>query len=275
MIKKRNLILLVLLAGFSVQAETLFEPMLQSVDSVIVVFKEEAVSREKDGTSKAEKATFKKIKFQRKLFKTASKPKKGNAKISKAARNLDHMYVAELADGASLSAALSELKSSPLVQYAEPDWPIELMSAPDDTYFESEQWSLHNTGQTYTAYNGAGEVGENDADIDWLEAWESPDFPTNEIIIAVVDTGVDYTHRDLTNQMWRNVGEAGALATNGIDDDINGYVDDYLGIDIFNTDSDPIDDQLHGTHVAGTIAAEANNNYGIAGICPSAKIMPI
>ncbi len=256
--------------------------MLRSIQSVVVVFKEAAVSK-KDGrgVSSVEKAVFKKIKMKSKLFATASMSKKGRASRSRAARNLDNMYVAEVADGETLRSALAELQRSPLVEYAEPDWPIELLSAPNDPHFNPEQWSLNNTGQSHTAYDGSAEVGVDDADIDWLEAWESPDFPTDTIIIAVVDTGVDYTHRDLTNQMWVNSGEAGLdtngvdKAINGIDDDLNGYVDDYLGVDLVNTDSDPIDDNLHGTHVAGTIAAEANNGYGIAGICPSAQIMAI
>jgi len=248
---------------------------VDSVSSVIVVFKEEAVTKTKDGKSAREKAGFKKIKLQKKLHKATgktTKDKSGKAR-SKAARNLDNMYVAEVADGASLGDALSELNQSPLVEYAEPDWPIQIMSLPNDPYFETEQWSLNNTGQTYHTTTLGTKSGTPGADIDWLEAYTNATiFPTNEIIIAVIDTGVDYTHRDLTNQMWVNADE---IPGNGIDDDINGYVDDVYGYDFFNTDSNPVDDHSHGTHVSGTIAAEANDNYGIAGICPSAKIMAI
>lgn len=99
-----------------------------------------------------------------------------------------------------------------------------------------------------------------------------------EVIVAVVDTGVDYNHEDLKNVMWTNEAE---IADNGIDDDNNGYVDDIFGIDTLNKDDqgvasgDPMASHFHGTHVAGTIAAEQNNNLGIAGIASTAKIMAI
>lgn len=98
------------------------------------------------------------------------------------------------------------------------------------------------------------------------------------VIVAVVDTGVDYNHEDLRNMMWKNTGE---IAGNGIDDDNNGYIDDVYGIDTLTKDSqgnatgDPMASHAHGTHVAGTIGAEQNNNKGIAGIATKAKIMAI
>ena len=99
-----------------------------------------------------------------------------------------------------------------------------------------------------------------------------------DIIVAVVDTGVDYNHEDLSGVMWKNTAE---IANNGIDDDNNGYVDDIFGIDTLTKDSqgnatgDPMASHAHGTHVAGTIAAKQNNNVGIAGIATKAKIMAI
>jgi thermitase len=93
-----------------------------------------------------------------------------------------------------------------------------------------------------------------------------------EIIVAVVDTGVDYNHEDLKDVMWKNVNE---IADNNIDDDNNGYVDDIFGIDPLSGDTDPMASHAHGTHVSGTIAAKQNNNIGIAGIATSARIMAI
>ena len=93
-----------------------------------------------------------------------------------------------------------------------------------------------------------------------------------EIIVAVVDTGVDYNHEDLKDIMWINKGE---IAGNGIDDDNNGYIDDIYGIDPLDNDTDPMASHSHGTHVSGTIAATQNNNIGIAGIASSVKIMAI
>jgi len=93
-----------------------------------------------------------------------------------------------------------------------------------------------------------------------------------EIIVAVVDTGVDYNHEDLKNVMWKNTGE---IEGNGIDDDGNGYIDDIFGIDPLDDDTDPMASHAHGTHVAGTIGAEQNNRTGIAGIASNVKIMAI
>ena len=107
-------------------------------------------------------------------------------------------------------------------------------------------WGLNNTGQT---------GGTRDADIDAPEAWETFTGSPN-VVVAVIDTGVDYTHPDLAANMWRNPGE---VAGDGVDNDANGYVDDVYGIDTANNDSDPFDDEGHGTHVAGTIAAVGNN----------------
>ncbi|MBT4790161.1 MAG: S8 family serine peptidase [Halobacteriovoraceae bacterium] len=99
-----------------------------------------------------------------------------------------------------------------------------------------------------------------------------------EIIVAVVDTGVDYNHEDLKAVMWHNPGE---IAGNNIDDDNNGYIDDVYGINTMDKDAngnstgDPMASHSHGTHVSGTIAAAQNNNVGIAGIASNVKIMAI
>ena len=104
------------------------------------------------------------------------------------------------------------------------------------------------------------------------EVWNQ-NITGNGIVVAVVDTGVDYNHPDLDGNIWRNAGE---IAGNGIDDDRNGYIDDTRGWDFVSGDNNPMDLDWdgHGTHVAGVIAAE-RNNFGITGVAYNAKIMPV
>jgi subtilisin len=102
------------------------------------------------------------------------------------------------------------------------------------------------------------------------EAW-SQGYTGNGIVVAVVDSGVDYNHVDLSQNIWTNSKE---IPGNGVDDDGDGYVDDVHGWDFVNNDSDPNDENGHGTHVAGTIAA-ANNGVGVTGVAYNAKIMPV
>ncbi len=162
--------------------------------------------------------------------------------------------------------ALQELNANPDVVYAEPDTLVRLQSS--DPRF-GDLYGLHNTGQTIW------DVGVADADIDAPEAW----IRTRGAgaTVAVVDTGFQLTHPDLAGQFTGNPGERGAgKETNGIDDDGNGRVDDWLGWDFVNGDN-TVEDQgnFHGTHVAGTIAALADNAIGVAGVAPEAKVLPI
>jgi len=101
-------------------------------------------------------------------------------------------------------------------------------------------------------------------------AWEMG-YTGEDTVVAVLDTGVDWTHPDLNDNIWRNTDE---IPNNNQDDDGNGYVDDVLGWDFANNDNNPDDTNGHGTHVAGTIAAE-DNNFGMTGVAPDAQIMPV
>ncbi len=143
---------------------------------------------------------------------------------------------------------------------------------PNDPLF-TDQWGMNNTGQNN---------GTPDADIDAPEAW---DIATGSpsIVVGLIDTGVDWKHPDLVNNIWQNSGEDldgdGVLIQNdngiwifdpndidGIDNDGNGYADDFIGWDFIDNDNDPYDIIGHGTHVAGIIGAEGNNGIGVAGV---------
>src|SRR5262249_5451994 len=92
------------------------------------------------------------------------------------------------------------------------------------------------------------------------------------IVVAVIDTGTQWNHPDLSANIWTNTGE---IPGNGIDDDGNGYIDDVHGYDWVNLDGNPMDDYGHGTHTAGTIGAVTNNGTGVAGVCWKVQIMPL
>ncbi|MEG4214506.1 S8 family serine peptidase [Microcoleus sp. Pol14C6] len=119
------------------------------------------------------------------------------------------------------------------------------------------------------------DIGGNNWALDAIntpEVWNQ-NITGNGIVVAVVDSGVDYTHPDLDDNIWRNAGE---IAGNSIDDDRNGYIDDIRGWDFVASDNNPMDLDFdgHGTHIAGAIAAE-QNDFGITGVAPNAKIMPV
>lgn len=127
------------------------------------------------------------------------------------------------------------------------------------------------TGQN--PFTEVANLGGNNWSLDAIkvpETW-SKGYAGQGIVVAVVDTGVDYKHSDLDGNIWVNSKE---IAGNKKDDDGNGYIDDIQGWDFVNDDNDPIDLEGHGTHVAGTIAAE-NNGFGATGVAPNAKIMPV
>ncbi len=152
------------------------------------------------------------------------------------------------------SAIIEKLKADPRVEFAEPDYIITIDTS--DTYYNL-LWGLDNTGQTVNNIPGT-----TDADIDAPEAWGISTGSSN-IIVGIIDTGVYYTQEDLSSNIWTNPGEI--AGTVGVDDDLNGYVDDIHGWNAISNSGDPLDDNGHGTHVAGTIGAVANN-VGIVGV---------
>jgi subtilisin family serine protease len=95
---------------------------------------------------------------------------------------------------------------------------------------------------------------------------------SSRVIVAIIDSGIDYEHHDLIDNIWTNIGE---IPDNGVDDDENGYIDDYVGYNFFDNEPDPYDDHMHGTHVAGIIGAVGNNGIGITGILWEVQLMAL
>ncbi|MEG4454961.1 S8 family serine peptidase [Microcoleus sp. N9_A1] len=135
--------------------------------------------------------------------------------------------------------------------------------------------AVTRTLNSSTLFPDVPNLSENNWGLDAINAPEvwNQNITGNGIVVAVIDTGVDYYHPDLDNNIWQNADE---IAENGIDDDRNGFIDDIRGWDFVYNDNNPMDLDVygHGTHVAGLIAAE-RNDFGITGVAPNAKIMPI
>ncbi len=180
----------------------------------------------------------------------------------------DEIMVFKTNEGISVEEAIETMLKDDRVEYAQPNYIYKLFSdTPGDTFFK-DLWGLHNIGQKVL-----GTTGKEDKDINALEAWDITKG-NKEIIVAVIDDGVYIDHIDLKNNIWVNEKE---IAGNGIDDDGNGYIDDINGWDFANDRNiifSKTDGDYHGTHVAGIIAATANNT-GVIGVAPNVKIMPL
>ena len=175
--------------------------------------------------------------------------------------SLTGVQVVEIADNTTLAVKLAQYRDRDDVLYAEPDYRVQPSVIPNDPRF-GELWGMDNTGQT---------GGTPGADIGAVEAWNTT-VGSRDIIVAVIDTGIDYNHPDLAANMWVNAGE---VPGNGVDDDGNGFVDDVHGYDFANNDGDPWDDHYHGTHCAGTIGAVGDNGIGVSGVSWRVRLMAV
>ncbi|MBN2180621.1 MAG: S8 family serine peptidase [Sedimentisphaerales bacterium] len=167
--------------------------------------------------------------------------------------NIDRIYKITLdcPTEQALQEALEAYRNNPEVEYAELNYSAHIESAPDDPLYDN-QWALEkiNTAGAWNIYTG-----------------------NNKIVVAVLDTGIDYYHRDIVNNMWINNEEYDGIE--GIDDDNNGYIDDIHGYNFIYNNGNPLDDHGHGTHCAGIIGAEGNNGFDISGVCWDTSLMSL
>ena len=151
----------------------------------------------------------------------------------------------------------------------EPNFVVRAATLPNDPRF-GEQWALRNTGQAVDGVPGT--VGE---DVNARAAWDLTQG-SDDVVVAVADSGINVGHPDLAPNVWHNPGESGGgREDNGVDDDGNGAVDDVFPRDQVDGDYDPLDENGHGTRVAGTLAARGNDGFGTTGLAWRARIMPI
>ena len=165
-----------------------------------------------------------------------------------------------------LELVLEDLNNNPDVLYAQPDYSLETFVLPEEEHF-NQQWALFNDGQEIEGINGTAGI-----DINIQDAWEIT-YGEEDVIVAVIDTGVDIEHSDINESIFINVNEE----LNGEDTDNNDLIDDINGWDFANNDNSVYDSSiydLHGTHISGAIAASLNEE-GIAGIAPNVKILPV
>jgi len=201
---------------------------------------------------------------------------------------LNDLYIITFPDTIEVRAVLSQLYGNPLIRAAEPDFKNTLFEQPSDPLFP-DQWYLKNTGQEFYAIKRDDSRCENDSlylntgvpgiDVNLQPVYDNPPADTVEVLVSITDTGIDYGHPDLADNIYHNPNE---IPDNGIDDDHNGFIDDYRGwdfsgdtVNVFLTDgdNDATDSVGHGTHVSGLVAA-IQNDIGIASYPGKIKVLP-
>jgi len=168
------------------------------------------------------------------------------AQVLRTFNGIRGLQVVRLTHGVTVEEAIDRYQRSGLVEYAEPDYEVQALNTPNDPrYLECTQWALHSMGQ------GGGTV---DAHIDAPEAWDVRNSASN-LVVAVIHTGVRYSHEDLVANMWTN------------------SADGSFGLNALTATSNPSDEDGHGTPVAGVLGAVGNNAVGISGVAWRVRIM--
>ncbi|MEM8670113.1 MAG: Ig-like domain-containing protein [Planctomycetota bacterium] len=172
------------------------------------------------------------------------------APLGEGFRSDDQLYEIPVMPGQSVEQLVNYYNGLDIVDFAEPNYRMESAAVPNDPFY-SVLWGMRDIGAE--------------------TAWDTR-TSSESIIVGVIDSGVQYDHPDLVENIWTNEDE---IPNNNIDDDGNGYVDDFFGYDFDNDDSDPMDDNGHGTHVAGTIGARGDNGIGLTGVGWNASLMSL
>lgn len=207
---------------------------------------------------------------------------------SRQARALtERIFVLRMPSDIDIEEAAREYRLLPYIQFAEPDYPATLFATPNDSLYP-QQWGHNNSGQPH--YHVLRRGGNNNdtlimvsgiagADVKAEMVYQNLPDNTVAVVVAIIDTGVDTGHPDIVDNIWSNPRE---IAGNGIDDDNNGFIDDIRGWDFGGDgsstttgDNNPMDGDGHGTHIAGIVAATADNNIGVAGLARDCRIMPL
>ncbi|MEQ1721819.1 MAG: S8 family serine peptidase [Pseudobdellovibrio sp.] len=178
-----------------------------------------------------------------------------------------NIVVVKRASFESTISAVKSLAMNPLVDIAEPNYIYRANRLPDDPML-GQLWGILNVGQK----DSAGKVGVAGVDVGTEQAWDIA-TGSDKMLVAVIDTGVDFEHPDLIPNLWTNEVEAAGQA--GVDDDNNGVIDDVHGFNAITGKGNADDDQGHGSHCAGTIGAKGNDGKGIVGVNWDVKIMAV
>ncbi|RYZ78558.1 MAG: hypothetical protein EOP04_29455, partial [Proteobacteria bacterium] len=183
----------------------------------------------------------------------------------------DSSYLLKFKNDLDLEKMAEKLTAVPGIRSVEANVIYKLFEkTPNDSEF-AKLYGMSNTGQA----NGVA-----GADIGVTKAWDQT-TGSKAVLVGIIDSGMDYNHPDLYDNVWNNPGETGLDASgldkrsNGIDDDGNGFVDDWHGWDFYNDTNNPIDENNHGTHVAGTIGAVGDNGKGVVGVNWNVSMVPI